>query len=152
MHLPAPIAIDPRACEWCGLLIDRHLLVDNGDGPEFFCLDLCPDEMTLPELERRAELRFEEEVVAMVERMERADSRDRWRHTAEPPPPDSVRNGPSIQAPPREPAPYRPARSTGDEFAYLVATGDVGRLTAWLADHPKDAPLLLALLESPPSC
>jgi hypothetical protein len=50
-----------------------------------------------------------------------------------------------------EPEPYRPARSTVDAFRLVVASGDVGRLKAWLADRPKDAPLLLALLESP-SC
>jgi hypothetical protein len=48
--------------------------------------------------------------------------------------------------------PYRPARSTEAAFRYLVATGDVVRLKAWLADRGKDAPLLLALLESPASC
>ena len=35
---PEPIEIDPRPCELCGLTIDRHQIVDNGEGPEFFCL------------------------------------------------------------------------------------------------------------------
>jgi hypothetical protein len=125
---PDPIEIDPRPCDWCGLTIDRHQMVDNGEGPEFFCPDLSPDEMTLPELERRAELRRQEDVAAIVAAM-----------------PDC----PPL-APRAAPEPYRPAQPTIDAFRLVVATGDVGRLKAWLADRPKDAPLLLALLESPP--
>jgi hypothetical protein len=126
---PDPIEIDPRPCELCGLTIDRHEMVDDGDGPLFFCPDLSPDEMTLPELERRAELRRQEEVAAILAAM-----------------PDC----PPL-VPRSEPEPYRPAQSTIAAFRLVVATGDVGRLKAWLADRPKDAPLLLALLESP-SC
>jgi hypothetical protein len=134
---PAPIAIDPRPCELCGLMIDRHEMVDHGDGPEFFCLDLPPDEMTLPELERRDELRRQEEVAAIIGRWEAMDE-------------EIARRKP---APPAgEPPSYRPARSTVDAFHLVAAAGDVGRLKAWLADRPKDAPLLLALLESPASC
>lgn len=144
---PDPIEIDPRPCELCGMTIDRHDMVDHGEGPEFFCAELSPDELTLDELERRAELRREEEVAAMVERMERADPRDRWRHTGEPPPPIEVRNGPIETVLPRAPEPYRPASSTVSAFRYLVADGDVARLRGWLADRPKDAPHLLALLE-----
>jgi len=48
-------------------------MVDNGEGPEFFCLDLLPDEMTLEELERRAELRRQEEVAAILARMDAMD-------------------------------------------------------------------------------
>jgi hypothetical protein len=130
---PEPIAIDPRPCELCGLTIDRHLMIDNGDGPEFFCADLSPDEMTLPELERRAELRRQEEVAAILARMDAVDE-------------------PAKIPPPREPEPYRLAQSTVDAFRFVAATGDVARLKAWLADRPKDAPLLLALLESHASC
>jgi hypothetical protein len=32
-----PIEIDPRPCELCGLTIDRHEMVDDGEGPVFFC-------------------------------------------------------------------------------------------------------------------
>jgi hypothetical protein len=127
-----PLEIDPRPCQLCGLAADRHEMVDDGDGPIFYCPDLPPDEMTLDELERRAELRRQEEGAAIVARWEEMD-----RHL-EPPLP-------------REPEPYRPARSTVDAFRMLAANGDIGRLKAWLADRPKDAPLLLALLESP-SC
>jgi hypothetical protein len=63
---PDPLEIDPRPCELCGLTVDRHKMVDDGDGPLFYCLDLSPDEMTLPELERRAELRRQEEVAAIL--------------------------------------------------------------------------------------
>jgi hypothetical protein len=122
------LAIDPRPCELCGLTIDRHEMVDDGEGPEFFCVDFLPDEMTLPELERRDVLRFREEVAAMIARM---DAMGR---------PDILR--------PREPEPYRPAESTANAFRLVAAAGDVGRLKAWLADRPKDAPLLLALLET----
>jgi hypothetical protein len=128
------IAIDPRPCELCGLTIDRHDIFDDGDGPLFFCADISPDEMTLDELERRAELIRQEEVAAIFARLEAMDD-------------------PSKRLPPRsEPEAYRPARSTIDAFHFVVATGDVGRLKAWLADRPKDALFLLALLESPTSC
>src|SRR6267378_6070275 len=89
---PAPIEIDPRPCELCGLTIDRHQMVDLGEGPLFYCPDLSPDEMTLPELERRAELRAREEIAAMVELWERADPRDCLKHTGKPSPPTEVRN------------------------------------------------------------
>ena len=128
------LEIDPRPCEFCGLTIDRHEMVDSGEGPEFFCADLSPDEMTLVELERRAELIRQEEVAAIVARLEAIDD-------------------PSKRLLPRlEPEPYRPAQSTVGAFRMVAASGDVARLTAWLADRPKDAPLLIALLESPASC
>jgi hypothetical protein len=126
----APIEIDPRPCLLCGLTIDRHEMVDDGEGPEFFCPNLSPDEMTLPELERRAELRRQEELATIMAAM-----------------PDC----PPL-VPRSDPEPYRPAQSTVDAFRLIAASGDVGRLKAWLADRPKDAPLLLALLESPATC
>jgi hypothetical protein len=130
---PAAIEIDPRPCELCGLTVDRHDMVDHGDGPEFYCADLSPDEMTLDELERRAELRRQEEVAAILARWEAMDEAlDRATHPA----------------PARaKPEPYRPAQSTVDAFRYLTAADDVGRIREWLADRPKDAPHLLALLE-----
>jgi hypothetical protein len=132
-----PIELDPRPCEFCGLTIDRHDMVDHGEGPEFFCADLSPDEMTLLELERRAELRRQEEVKAIIARWEAMDEEIARRKVA---------------PPAGEPEPYRPAQSTVDAFRFVAATGDVARLKAWLADRPKDAPLLLDLLESPASC
>jgi hypothetical protein len=131
---PAPIELDPRPCGLCGLTIDRHEMVDHGDGPEFYCADVSPDEMTLDELERRAELRREEDVAAIFARLEAMDD-------------------PSKRLPPRAgPEPYHPAQSTVDAFRLLTAAGDVTRLREWLADRPKDAPYLLALLESQALC
>ena len=127
---PLPIEIDPRPCGWCGLTIDRHRMTDEGEGPEFFCLDLPVDELTLDELERRAELRRQEDVAAIVARWEATDCNTDLR--------------PSI----RTSEPYRAAQSTRDAFFYVVALDDVDRLKAWLDDHPLDAPTLLKLLEA----
>ena len=134
--VPELLEIDPRFCELCGLTIDRHRMVDHGEGPEFFCHDLSPDEMTLAELERRAELIRQEEVAAIIARWEAMDEElDRRR-----------------AAPPRAPEPYRPAASTVDTFLFLVGTDDAPRVRAWLTDRPKDAPFLLDLLESKTAC
>jgi hypothetical protein len=129
LHLvpPSPIDIDPRPCELCGLTIDRHEMIDRGEGPEFFCLDLSPDEMTLPELERRAELRRQEDIAAILARWEAL---------------------PVCNPPPRRPEPYHPAQSTIDAFWFVVGLCEPERFKAWLADHPKDAPFLLQLLET----
>jgi hypothetical protein len=129
---PDLLAIDPRPCGLCGLTIDRHEMVDHGEGSEFFCADLSPDEMTLSELARRGELRRQEDIAAILARWEAL--------------------GPPDVPPPRAPEIYRPAASTIDAFRLVAAAGDLERLKAWLADRPKDAPLLLALLESPASC
>jgi hypothetical protein len=137
MHLPAPLAIDPRPCEWCKLTIDRHRMVDHGEGPEFFCPDLSPDEMTLAELERRAELIRQEEVAAIIARWEAAAA---------------VGAGLTTTTVARAPEPYRPAASTVDTFLFLVGTDDAPRVRAWLADRPKDMPYLLDLLESKTAC
>jgi hypothetical protein len=126
---PDPIEIDPRPCELCGLTIDRHEMVDDGEGPLFFCIDFLPDEMTLPELERRAELRRQEEAAAILARWDAMD-------------------GPAECLPPRKPEPYRPAPSTVDAFWFVVGLRDPERFKAWLADRPKDAPFLLQLLET----
>jgi hypothetical protein len=160
-----PIAIDPRPCEFCGLPLEQHVTIDGREGPEHFCPDPCLDCgltldrhecvvtdagpefrcLALPELERRAELRRQEEIAAMVERMERADPRDRWKHTGEPPPPPEVRNGPMPAATPK---PYRTPQATVDAFWYVVGLDDLERLAKWLDDHPRDKPTLLKLLES----
>jgi hypothetical protein len=123
-----PIEIDQRPCELCGLTIDRHDMVDDGEGPIFYCADLSPDEMTLDELERRAELRREEEIAAIMAGMERAPS-----------PPSAV------AAP--EPRPYRTPQATADAFWYVVRLDDPEYLTRWLAQHPLDAPYLLNIWE-----
>jgi hypothetical protein len=131
LHSPDPLEIEPRPCVLCGLTVDRHVMVDDGEGPEFFCLP--PDVMTLPELERRADLIRQIEIAEIMARMEAMDS-------------------PAEIHPPRAPEPYRPARSTVDAFFYLVRLDDLERIKAWLADRPTDAPLLLAMLESSLSC
>jgi hypothetical protein len=105
-------------------------MIDSGEGPEFFCADLSPDEMTLDELERRAELRRQEEAAAIFARLEAMDD-------------------PSKRLPPRAgPEPYRPAASTIAAFWYVVGLNDLDRLEAWLLARPKDAPTLLKLLET----
>jgi hypothetical protein len=93
--------------------------------------------MTLPELERRAELRRQEEVAAIIARWEAMDV-------------EIARRKPVT--PPRPPEPYRTPQSTIDAFLYLVGTDDAPRVRAWLADRPKDAPFLLDLLESKTAC
>jgi hypothetical protein len=125
-----PIQIDPRPCELCGLTIDRHDMIDSGNGPEFFCADLSPDEMTLTELERRAEYRREEEIAAIFVRLEAMDD-------------------PSKRLPARaEPEPYRTAQSTIDAFWFVVALKDPEKLAVWLRGRERDAPFLLKLLEA----
>jgi hypothetical protein len=128
---PNPLEIDPRPCEWCGLSIDRHEMVDHGEGPEHYCPDLSADEMTLPELERRAELRRQEEIAAIIARWEAQDAL-----------------APCEPLAPREPEPYRPAGSTIDAFWFVVGLRNPERFKTWLADRPKDAPFLLQLLEN----
>jgi hypothetical protein len=125
---PDPIEIDPRPCVLCGRTIDLHEMVDEGDGPIFFCFELSP-EMTLAELECRAELRRQEEVAAIFARLEAMDD-------------------PSKRPPLRtEPDPYRPAASTVSAFWHLVGVRDPERLREWLGNHPQDAPTLIQLLE-----
>jgi hypothetical protein len=138
---PSPIEIDPRPCEWCGLTIDRHMVVDDGDGPEFFCADIPPDEMTLDELERRAELIRGEEIAAIIQRLELADPRDAWRVTGEPPP-EEFRNSDVFGRLANPPRPGIP-QSTVDAFKRMVGSGDPERLSAWLRDHSDVASALL---------
>jgi hypothetical protein len=86
----------------------------------------------------------------IVRRWELADPRDGWKNTGEPPPPKAVRNSDISGTPTRQPRSHTP-QSTIDAFKYIVRLNEVERLREWLADHPKDAPFLLALLESPAS-
>lgn len=105
---PAPLTLDPRPCELCALTIDRHDRVDTAEGPESFCRDdLSPDEMTLPELERRAELRRQEDIAAILARWEKLD------------PPDVFRT--------RDAEPYHPAASVVDAFWHVVNLRDPER-------------------------
>ena len=102
-------------------------MVDHGEGPEHHCPDMLPDELTLPELERRAELHRQEEIAAIIARWEAMDV--------------------EIAANRAEPDPYRPAASTVAAFWYEVGLRDPERFKTWLADRPKDAPVLVKLLE-----
>jgi hypothetical protein len=43
--------------------------------------------------------------------------------------------------------PRQPPQSTIDAFWHLVRTEDAGRLNAWLAEHPHEAPFLVRLLD-----
>jgi len=72
------------------------------------------------------------------------DPRDSWRHTGEPRPAAGQVRGPAHLMS----ASAAPAKSTVDAFLYVAALDDVARLKAWLDDHPKDAPMLLEMLES----
>ena len=123
------IMIDPRPCGFCGLTLDRHVMVDQGEGPEHFCPDILIDDLTLDEMERRAVLRIEEEIAATFARWEAMDALR---------PPE----------PPARPAPYNTPQSTIDAFWFVVRQGDEDKVVAWLADHPRDAADLLKLLES----
>jgi hypothetical protein len=88
----------------------------------------------------------------LVRDWELADSRDRWRHDGGPRPSDDFRNSDiGIPTAAAEPS-YKPVKSTIDAFQFLVRGGEVERIKGWLAARPKDAPFLLAMLESPASC
>jgi hypothetical protein len=126
---PDPIEIDPRPCGWCCLTIDRHRKTDSGEGPEFFCADLSPDEMTLPELERRAELRRQEDIAAILMRWEAMDA-------------------PATRPAVAEPPPYRTAASTIEAFWYVASLDDPDYLRRWLAEHPRDVAALQKLWEA----
>jgi hypothetical protein len=139
---PDPIEIDPRPCVLCGLTIDQHELVDDGDGPLHYCTDLFPEEMTLVELERRAELIRQVEIAAIVRDMELNDPRDRWKYTGEQRPPENVRNS-DISAKPANTRHRLVPQSTIDAFKYVVALGDPEYLARWLRDHSDVAANLL---------
>jgi hypothetical protein len=117
----SPLEIDPRPCDWCGLTIDLHLMVDEGEGPEFFC----------PEVEPNA--------ANLIVQWERADLRDRWRHTGEAPP-HEIKPKPAGLA-------YRTPQATIDAFFYVVARNDAAYLKRWLEQHPRDAETLCKLWE-----
>jgi hypothetical protein len=125
-----PLEIDPRPCEWCGLTIDQHRMVDDGEGLEFFCQDLSLNELTLPELERRAELIRQIEVAEIFARLEAMDD------------PSKRRLQPPAAAPP-----YRTPQSMVDAFFYVARLNDADYLKRWLKRHPRDAETLCKLWE-----
>lgn len=117
-----PIEIEPRPCELCGLTIDRHIMVDNGEGPEFFCEEV------------------DSYAVNLLRKWEMDDPRDRWCWTGEAPPPAHVRNS-DISPRPAPRLQYRTPEATIAAFWY-VAKNEPENLKAWLARHPDDAPTL----------
>jgi hypothetical protein len=127
--IPDPIELDPRPCECCGRAIDNHRMVDEGEGPEFFCASLSPDDLTLEELERRAELIRQIEVDEIFARLDAMDNFSKRRPA------------------PREPKPYRTPQSTVDAFWYVVRQGNTAQLESWLANHPCDAGYLVKRLQ-----
>jgi hypothetical protein len=123
-----PLEIDPRPCGLCGLTIDCHEMVDDGEGPVFYCPGLDVDEMTLPELEHRAELIRQIEVAEIMARMDAMDLDEA---------PEPVK--------PAAKQSYRTPQSTIDAFLYVASLGDADYLARWLADHPTDAPELFKI-------
>ena len=126
---PAPIEIDPRPCEWCGLTIDQHIMVDDGDGPEFFCEQVSPFAANL------------------VVQWEMQDPRDAWRHTGETPPPVTFRNAYFAGTAPPIRQHYRTPQATINAFFYVAGFGDADHLKRWLQQHPRDAETLCKLWE-----
>jgi hypothetical protein len=118
---PYPIDIDPRPCEWCGLTIDQHNMVDDGEGPEFFCQDISPYAANL------------------VVQWEMQDPRDAWRHTGEIPPPIAFRNADFHGGPAPDRQQYRTPQATIDAFFCIARTQDAEGIAEWLAWHPRDA-------------
>jgi hypothetical protein len=116
----SPLEIDPRPCHLCGLTIDQHIMVDDGEGPEFFCGEFNPD------------------AADIVRLWELDDPRDRWRHIGEVPP-----IVPAIEPPAARP--YRTPQATIDAFLYVTRLDDPEYLARWLADHPRDAKFLLKI-------
>ena len=112
---PEPIEIDPNPCRLCGLTIDRHTMVDDGEGPIFYCADE-PDQ----------------------------DGEDAppWFTAAvlQPEIPEPRRPEPR-----RRPEPYRPAESTVQAFWYVTRNHDADYLARWLAHHPADRPHLFRI-------
>jgi hypothetical protein len=111
-----PYELDPRPCELCGLTIDQHEMIDDGEGPEFFCFPDGP----------------------LVQEWELADPRDRWKHTGEAPPHADVRNSDISARPADKPQRYHTPQSTIDAFWYVVRLDDADYLKRWLAQHPRD--------------
>jgi hypothetical protein len=118
-----PIEIDPRPCELCGRTVDQHEMVDDGEGPEFFCY---PDN-------------------DIVTCWELADPRDSWRRTGETPPAASVRNSDITARSEIRPRPYQPPQSTVDAFLYVASLDDPDYLARWLDQHPRDEKFLCKL-------
>jgi hypothetical protein len=117
---PVPIELDPRPCNRCGLTIDQHIMVDDGDGPEFFCEEIHPHAADL------------------VLQWEMQDPRDAWRHTGDIPPPIAFRNVDFRGGPVSARQHYTP-KATAEAFFFVIRTKDAKGIAEWLAAHPRDA-------------
>jgi hypothetical protein len=71
---------------------------------------------------------------------ERADPRDAWKHTGEPPPEAS-------DIPTTARLSYRTPQSTIGAFLFVAGLGDADYLVRWLDQHPLDASVLYKLWE-----
>jgi hypothetical protein len=145
---PSPIEIDPRPCDWCGLTIDRHVMFDDGEGPEFFCPEIHPHAADL------------------VRQWELEDERDRWKHMGEisprrPAPSrhrlvarDGVASAAELErmidefGRRRRASNGRPAQSTIAAFWYVASLDDPNHLKRWLSEHPRDVVALQTLWEA----
>jgi hypothetical protein len=74
----------------------------------------------------------------LIAQWERADPRDRWRHTGEAPPP-------SARPAARPVAPYRTPQATVDAFLYVAGLDEPEHLARWLDQHPRDEKYLCKL-------
>jgi hypothetical protein len=148
---PAPIEIDPRPCGRCGLAVDRHVMVDDGDGPEFFCAEsdewlherLIASKSHSSTVDRVYVRGWNAAIDFALEQLQIAcDEPPQWFA-------DSIMShcddAPSIAPEPAKR--YRTPQATIDAFKYLARQGDAAHLKAWLNDRRQDAPYLLSLLE-----
>jgi hypothetical protein len=144
LHNPAPIEIDCRQCVLCGLQIDLHRMVDDGDGPQFFCIEAAAlaERLLVGKFEntngRPFALGWNLGIDFALKHLTLADAADT---------PDAE-DAPPIVPAEREPAPYRPAASTVAAFKFVVSLGNAEHLARWLRDHPRDAPFMFKLLEA----
>jgi hypothetical protein len=115
---------------------------DYGRGRAMLTKAIAQTEKFLNQLDRRAVLQRQEDAAALVKRWELADPRDRWKHTGEKRP---IVEDIALEFKPR---PYTTAQSTIDAFWCVVGLDDPDRLKAWFANHPRDVPALLKLLET----
>jgi hypothetical protein len=140
-----PIEIDPRPCERCGLKIYDHHMIDDGNGPQHFCISQLYERVAAGKvksptrpfwlgwnhgidfaLNHAAELEISEIMsTIMVE-------------------PEAV---PSV-IPQRTPEPYRTLQVTVDAFWFVARNHDDVYLAAWLKRHPADAAFLIRLWEA----
>jgi hypothetical protein len=106
-----PVPIEVERCELCGCVIE-----------DFEALIYL----------RAAEL---------VEQWERADPRDRWRHTGEKRP--KLEPAPALRS-----QPYTTPQSVIDAFVYVAHNHDADYVAKWLANHPQDIETLTKLWEA----